>query len=377
MWKPDFNPSTATIGKIAAWIRLPGLAIEYYHRAILEKIGNIMGRTLKVDTNTVEVTRGKFVRLYVKVDLTQPLVSQYMINGVCYIIEYEGLHQVCFKCGRVGHEKGVCSEKKTQASATPENREDGRRAHMEGAKADEGGNPGNLAKGKDILGKDGDGDMYGPWMIVQRPLRGRRTEKVGEGTVSGTTSKGKDKEMTNIGNQSRFAVLQDLNPDSISIQNHNDIASKVNEKKDKEVENTPVHQKRTYQATQSKQSNRQTTQPNNNKPTQNTQKNLSTNPVNPQMGHTQSRSTIQNQKAHTLANIMQSIPDPAQSSHVTTAQITHTTNYRNNTPNHQPLAHHQENWANPEHSLSPTSQNDLFMCEAVENTLPLLEPDPP
>ncbi|XLU81750.1 hypothetical protein S245_005170 [Arachis hypogaea] len=71
---------------------------------------------------------------------------------------------------------------------------------------------------------------------------------------------------------------------------------------------------------------------------------------------------------------MQSTPDPAQTSHVITAQITHTINHRNNTPNHLSLAHHQENWANPEHSLSPTLQNDLFMCEVVENTLPPPEP---
>ncbi|XP_015950050.1 uncharacterized protein LOC107474919 [Arachis duranensis] len=267
MWKPDFNPSTATIDKIAAWIHLPELAIEYYHRAILEKIANIMGRKLKVDTNTAEVTRGKFARLCAEVDLTQPLVSQYMINGVYYTIEYEGLHQVCFECGRVGIEKWICPEKRTHTSATPENREEGRRAQIEGTKADEGGNPGNLAKGKGIVGKDGDGDMYRPWTIVQRPLRGRQTGKMGEGTVSGNTSKGQDKEMTNIGNQSRFIVLQDLNPYSRSIQNQNDVANKVNEKKDKEVENITVHQKGTYLTKQPKQSNRQTTQPNNNKPT--------------------------------------------------------------------------------------------------------------
>ncbi|XP_020963574.1 uncharacterized protein LOC110265121 [Arachis ipaensis] len=80
-WKPDFNPSEASIDTIAAWIRLPGLAIEYYHRAILEKIGNIVGRTLKVDSNTAEVSRGKFARICVEVDLTKPLVAQYQING--------------------------------------------------------------------------------------------------------------------------------------------------------------------------------------------------------------------------------------------------------------------------------------------------------
>ncbi|RYR01995.1 uncharacterized protein LOC107646550 [Arachis ipaensis] len=75
LWKLDFNPSKATIDNIAAWIRLPCLAIEYYNRIVLEKIGNILGRTIKVDTNTSQISRGKFSRICVEIDLTKPLVS--------------------------------------------------------------------------------------------------------------------------------------------------------------------------------------------------------------------------------------------------------------------------------------------------------------
>ncbi|RYR65534.1 hypothetical protein Ahy_A03g011470 [Arachis hypogaea] len=111
LWKPDFDPTTTTIDTVAAWVKLPGLAIEYYNRTILRKIGNIIGRTLKIDSNTAEVSRGKFARLCVEVALIKPLVAQYQINGVNHSIEYEGLHQVCFSCGRVGHEKESCPVK--------------------------------------------------------------------------------------------------------------------------------------------------------------------------------------------------------------------------------------------------------------------------
>ncbi|RYR20569.1 hypothetical protein Ahy_B03g065741 [Arachis hypogaea] len=47
----------------------------------------------------------EFVRLCVEVELDKPLVSQYLINGKPHKIEYEGLHHVCFGCGRIGHEK--------------------------------------------------------------------------------------------------------------------------------------------------------------------------------------------------------------------------------------------------------------------------------
>ncbi|KAL4391613.1 hypothetical protein AHAS_Ahas03G0262600 [Arachis hypogaea] len=90
LWKPDFNLEDVAIDKIAAWIRLPGLAIEYYNRPILEKIRNIVGRTIKVDTNTAEVSRHKFARICVEVDLEKLLVSQYQINGrYVLIIGYE------------------------------------------------------------------------------------------------------------------------------------------------------------------------------------------------------------------------------------------------------------------------------------------------
>ncbi|XP_025692388.1 uncharacterized protein At4g02000-like [Arachis hypogaea] len=112
-WKPDFNPTEAIIDTVAAWIRLSGFAIEYYEDEMLKKIGNVIGRTLKVDTNTADKCRGRFARLCVELDLSQPLISQYSINGVCYLVEYEGIHNICFSCGIVGHEKANCPRRKT------------------------------------------------------------------------------------------------------------------------------------------------------------------------------------------------------------------------------------------------------------------------
>nr|XP_025688452.1 uncharacterized protein LOC112790332 isoform X1 [Arachis hypogaea] len=54
--KPDFNSADATIDNIVVWIRLPDHAIEYYDRAILEKIGGIVGRIIKVDSNTAQIS---------------------------------------------------------------------------------------------------------------------------------------------------------------------------------------------------------------------------------------------------------------------------------------------------------------------------------
>ncbi|RYQ91692.1 hypothetical protein Ahy_B09g097685 isoform B [Arachis hypogaea] len=110
-WKPNFNPVEATIDTIGAWVRLPGLAIEYYDEEMLKKIGNVIGQTMKVDVNTTDKTREKFARLCVQLNLTAPLVAQYSIKGVKYGVEYEGLYNICFAYGMVGHEQNDCPKK--------------------------------------------------------------------------------------------------------------------------------------------------------------------------------------------------------------------------------------------------------------------------
>ncbi|KAL4390845.1 hypothetical protein AHAS_Ahas03G0185800 [Arachis hypogaea] len=109
LWEPNFNPLTTTIDKITAWIRLPGLPIELYNGKILRKIGDLIGRTCKIDYNTSHLCRGKFARLCVEVDLTKPLLGRYMVNGNVYQVEYEGIHQICFTCGKADHEQKHCA----------------------------------------------------------------------------------------------------------------------------------------------------------------------------------------------------------------------------------------------------------------------------
>ncbi|XP_072054155.1 uncharacterized protein [Arachis hypogaea] len=92
LWEPNFNPLRATIDKITAWMRFSGLSIDFYDRTILRRIGNLIGRTVKVDNNTANLCREKFTRLCVKVDLTKPLMKKYLINGEEYHVEYEEIH---------------------------------------------------------------------------------------------------------------------------------------------------------------------------------------------------------------------------------------------------------------------------------------------
>ncbi|XP_057746093.1 uncharacterized protein LOC130965342 [Arachis stenosperma] len=200
MWEPNFNPLIASIDKVTAWIRLPGLPIEMYDRMVLRKIENLVGRTIKVDSNTAELSRGKFARMCVEVDLTKPLVGKYLINGREYRVEYEGIHQICFSCGRIDHDQKLCPLKvaqnnvpsvqgerekelpeKDQMSDKRNNKEDGKK----------------LDKGKQVMQESQ--ENFGDWMVVQRPKKGRKGQEAGSSKTKETSTKTE--------NKSKFSVL--------------------------------------------------------------------------------------------------------------------------------------------------------------------------
>lgn len=62
-------------------------------------IGNMIGKTVKVDKNTLTKERGKYARLCIQVNLLKPLLSMFLIKGRHYKIEYERLHLLCLSCG--------------------------------------------------------------------------------------------------------------------------------------------------------------------------------------------------------------------------------------------------------------------------------------
>ncbi|XP_028758744.1 uncharacterized protein LOC114717714 [Neltuma alba] len=108
-WCPNFNPWKAdNQRKITAWIRIPDLPMEFYNVESLGMIGNMVGRTIKIDRSTSIYDKGGFARLCVEIDLQQPLPTAFTAFGEDRQIVYEGLHMVCFHCGRYGHQKHAC-----------------------------------------------------------------------------------------------------------------------------------------------------------------------------------------------------------------------------------------------------------------------------
>ncbi|KAI9112600.1 hypothetical protein K1719_016523 [Acacia pycnantha] len=206
-WRPNFDPWRAKVQrKIVVWVRIPLLPLEFYNAASLKKIGLLIGRTLKIDRITYASERGRYARMCVEIDLNKRLTAAINIFcRKCYV-EYEGLHLICFNCGKYGHHKDVCLDK--VISQCTINQQEDSKIDQEGgvmqgpegesAKAMEGSTEsGQKEENKhkrsrvSLDGKSDSGDVtlstkegLGVWNLVQRPHRRKPGNQGHEGRES-------------------------------------------------------------------------------------------------------------------------------------------------------------------------------------------------
>ncbi|MBA0830289.1 hypothetical protein Goarm_014831 [Gossypium armourianum] len=120
IWTPEFRASEAKLDKVAIWVQLIELQIEYYDSGILHKIGTSIGKLVKVDNYILVMERGKFARICVEINLDKPLVKEIFMEARKQRLCYEGVEKLCFSCGRIGHGREYCPE--AQTATTKEER---------------------------------------------------------------------------------------------------------------------------------------------------------------------------------------------------------------------------------------------------------------
>ncbi|KAJ4823028.1 hypothetical protein Tsubulata_009238 [Turnera subulata] len=116
-WTTDFRASKGTIDTAIVWVQFPDIPPNWYHSKILKTLGDLVGRTIKVDIQTSTSTLGKFSKVAVAIDLTKPVKGRLRLEGELIQVKYEGLSNVCFSCGRVSHTSTACPSMRQQAAS--------------------------------------------------------------------------------------------------------------------------------------------------------------------------------------------------------------------------------------------------------------------
>ncbi|XP_031127518.1 uncharacterized protein LOC116029609 [Ipomoea triloba] len=196
-WKPNFTPWKNKTEKLLVWVRFPKLPIEYFEEDFLKKIGLSIGRPVKIDTTTSLTTKGKFARVCVELDITKPLLSRFVLNMEEWPVEYEGIHLVCFKCGKYGHRHEKCGQEEVN--------KDGQESHQR-------------ENDNQVTGHWGS-EKYGSWMLVSRRERGNRN-RVSNNQRGGPPLDRRQVPQRNngrdgLGTQSRFAALDGLDDNGL------------------------------------------------------------------------------------------------------------------------------------------------------------------
>ncbi|CAN0873377.1 hypothetical protein LINGRAHAP2_LOCUS10357 [Linum grandiflorum] len=107
-WCPQFVPEDATMSSLITWIRIEGLPLEYYQDDALYPIVSQIGSPIHVDRQTAVVTRGKFARVCVEIDLSKPLPPDVGVDGAWLKVAYEGIPSICRYCWHAGHTTETC-----------------------------------------------------------------------------------------------------------------------------------------------------------------------------------------------------------------------------------------------------------------------------
>ncbi|XP_052488985.1 uncharacterized protein LOC128042294 [Gossypium raimondii] len=80
-WSKSFSTSQPYLMNVVVWICLTGFPDFFIRRAVLTSIGEMIVHVIKLDDNTRNAQRGRFVRLVVLLDINKPLVSKIKISG--------------------------------------------------------------------------------------------------------------------------------------------------------------------------------------------------------------------------------------------------------------------------------------------------------
>lgn len=236
-WSPNFNPYCDTTKKVAVWVRIPTLPIHMYSKQFMMDFGNLIGKALKVDINTLaqrenqanEVARAKFARVSVEVDLSKKLQSRFQVRSKVYPVEYEGLSAICIKCGMYGHNQDTCPTAATTRPPTTDTADAGEDVQMVHS-------PEKMRRPLVSIPGINIEEEYGDWMKV-KPFTKRRNPKSDAASSQQKIPVNRpDPQVSNQVSGSRFDILATEEPNFIFNASTTETTKRSTEKKWKKKE---------------------------------------------------------------------------------------------------------------------------------------------
>ncbi|CAL1389402.1 unnamed protein product [Linum trigynum] len=161
------------------WVHFPTLKVHFYHKEVLTMLGNLIGRTIKLDFHTLHQQGARFARIAVEVDISKPLVPRIFLDDEWQKVEYENIPMVCFECGKIGHTCPCCPKSHPQEPAGA--------LIITSETSPEGSPPASQTVSESQPG-------FGPWMLVTKKNWRNHRESSKKGKVEndvGTQSLGK------------------------------------------------------------------------------------------------------------------------------------------------------------------------------------------
>ncbi|XP_021822949.1 uncharacterized protein LOC110764321 [Prunus avium] len=232
--KPGFNPKEERITHMTAWVRINGLNVEYFRTDIMEKIGNLVGQTVKVDAHTMSQARGKFARVCVELNLAKPLTPFIVVEGRTFGVVYEGIQLVCFECGCYGHGRDSCpvilqtkkqeTESANSESANTESMKENTTAVSEIIESKEETTPvkqiGVDSFSPENLVAENPAKIHGQWMLMKPKISTKKNPSdQGRGADTRKKISKRDGNEPNLGaSGSRFSVLDNGDNNDMAVE---------------------------------------------------------------------------------------------------------------------------------------------------------------
>lgn len=184
-WKPFFEPTFAKLSTAAIWLQLHNLPVEFWEGETLETIASQFGSLLKVDEFTASLSRSKYARICVEVDLSKPLCRGFWIGDdfhrVFVVVLYERLPTFCYSCGMIGHGSNSCSRPVTSGAARIDPSRPVRLTEFDSGLVSEvrdqhmdDSDPVPPGPSSETLDDVTPETNYGPWLLVSRRRGGTR-----------------------------------------------------------------------------------------------------------------------------------------------------------------------------------------------------------